>query len=203
MIYICGDSFSTPDTDFADGWMTQLSDRLPVTNLSVVSASNLLISMQVDQAIKFSPDYIILQCTSSTRSEIRRNRELIPFSWLNATCDTTDFTDLQLRIIQQYFTEFFDLDVAIYNNQCIIENTLHRLQKSGIPFCFDQGGFEHPSMGSVRKYFTEYNRYRSNINLWDYTVSRTYRPYYHITDPAVHKKVNDYYYRRITNELAP
>ena len=203
MIYICGDSFSTPDSEFADGWMTQLANRLPVVNLSAVSASNLLISMQVDQAIESSPEYIILQCTSSTRSEIRRNGVLIPFSWLNATRVTTDFTDAQLTIIQQYFTEFFDLDIAIYSNQCIIENTLHRLQKSGIPFCFDQGGFEHPSMGSVCKYFTEYNQYRSDINLWDYTVSRTYRPYYHITDPAVHEKVSDYYYRRITNELAP
>jgi hypothetical protein len=174
-----------------------LSDHVPVTNLCRVSASNLLIAKQVDQALSSSADFIIVLFTSSTRSEIVINNEIVPFSWHTASTTTTTLSTQQIVILRSYFSEFYDLDLAIYNNECIIETVLARLKNSGKRFIFDQGGFEHPSMGATKKYFGEYDSYRSELNLWDYARTRQYRPYYHITDSSVHEQIAEYYKRQL------
>lgn len=192
MIYLCGDSFGVPDPDHGTGWMECIG---PVTNLCQVSASNLLIAQQVDRAIEMGAKKIIVLFTSSTRGEKIQNGRAIPFSWHTASHLTTPFDDRQLQILRDYFTEFYDLELAIYTNQCIIEHTLGVLQRSGVDYTWDQGGFEHPSMGG-REYFSEYRHSRSNLCLWDYARTREYRPYYHIKDPAIHAKIAEYYKER-------
>ena len=192
MIYICGDSFGVPDPEYGTGWMQCIG---PVTNLCQVSASNLLVAQQVDRAIAAGAERIIVLFTSSTRSEKIQNGRVIPFSWHTANSVTTPFTPDQLRIIREYFVEFHDLDLAIYTNQCIIEHALACLDRSGVQYIWDQGGFEHSSMGGQR-YFEQYNSTRSELCLWDYATTREYRPYYHIKDPAVHKKIAEYYKER-------
>ena len=165
-----------------------------MVNLAQVSATNLLISQQVDRAIKNSADFVIVQGTSCTRSEIKLNGKVVPYSFLTSNATTTKFNNRQLNIIREYYTEFFDLDLAIYHNQCIIQNTLQKLLDSGIPFRFDQGGFEHPKFGAApAEYFAKFENYRSAINLWDYADTREYRPYYHIRDDKVHQHVAQYY----------
>jgi hypothetical protein len=193
-VYICGDSFCVPDSEYGACWVDLLAQQRTVINLAQVSATNLLISQQVDQAIAESADFVIVQGTSCTRSETRFNNQIVPYSFLTASKTTTKFNDRQLRIIQEYYTEFFDLDLAIYHNQCIIQNTLQKLADSGIPFLFDQGGFEHANFGATQSdYFAKFNGYRSEINLWDYAHTRDYRPYYHIRDAQVHHRVAQYY----------
>jgi hypothetical protein len=117
----------------------------------------------------------------------------VPFSYHTASEITTPFDSNALRILKEYYTEFFDLDLAIYQNAITIEHTLNRLVQSRRPFRFDQGGFEHPSYGGSRKYFEQYSDWRSDICLWDWAQVRNHRPYYHITDPAVHQRTADYY----------
>jgi hypothetical protein len=69
---------------------------------------------------------------------------------------------------------------------------------SKIPFLFDQGGFEHSKFGgSTKLYFKKFDQYRSQVNLWDHGNTALYRPYYHITDPDIHKSVADYYIKEI------
>jgi hypothetical protein len=192
MIYVCGDSFGVPDPEYGAGWMDQIGQT---TNLCQVSASNLLIAQQVDRAIAAGAERIIVLFTSSTRSEKVENGRIIPFSWHTANTTTTPFSTNQLRILQEYFTEFHDLGLAIYTNQCIIQHTLGCLHQSGVDYTWDQGGFEHPSMGG-RPYFTEYNSTRSDLCLWDYATTRQYRPYYHITDAWAHEQIATYYKER-------
>ena len=192
MIYICGDSFGVPDPTYGAGWMDQIG---ATTNLCQVSASNLLIAQQVDRAIAAGAERIIVLFTSSTRSEKVVNGQAIPFSWHTANTTTTPFSTNQLRILQEYFAEFHDLGLAIYTNQCIIQHTLGCLHQSGVDYTWDQGGFEHPSMGG-RPYFTEYNSTRSDLCLWDYATTRQYRPYYHITDAQAHEQIATYYKER-------
>jgi hypothetical protein len=192
MIYICGDSFGVPDPTYGAGWMDQIG---ATTNLCQVSASNLLIAQQVDRAIAAGAERIIVLFTSSTRSEKVVNGQAIPFSWHTANTTTTPFSTNQLRILQEYFAEFHDLGLAIYTNQCIIQHTLDCLNKSGADYVWDQGGFEHPSMGG-RPYFDQYNHTRSDLCLWDYAHTRQYRPYYHITDAQVHQDIATYYRKR-------
>jgi hypothetical protein len=192
-VYICGDSFCVSDPEYGPCWVDYLAQQHSVTNLACVSATNLMISMQVDQAIAESADYIIVQGTACTRSQTRHNGAVVPFSYHTVDQTTTPFDSTQLKILKQYYTEFFDLELAVYENKCIIENTLHKLVQSSIPFLFDQGGFEHSSFGSTNIYFEQFDQYRSKINLWDYARTRSYRPYYHIVDSDVHKHVAEYY----------
>ena len=192
MIYICGDSFGVPDPEYGTAWMQQLG---PVVNLCQVSASNVLIAQQIDRALALGAEKIIVLFTSSTRGEKIENGRVIPFSWHTASSITTPFSDRQLRILREYFAEFFDLSLAIYTNQCIIEHALARLESSGRDYAWDQGGFEHASMGGKR-YFDQYDHSRSKLCLWDYADTREYRPYYHITDPAVHQQIAEYYKER-------
>ena len=192
MIYVCGDSFGVSDPTYGAGWMDQIG---ATTNLCQVSASNLLIAQQVDRAIAAGAERIIVLFTSSTRSEKVVNGQAIPFSWHTANTTTTPFSTNQLRILQEYFAEFHDLGLAIYTNQCIIQHTLGCLQQSGVDYTWDQGGFEHASMGG-RLYFTEYNSTRSDLCLWDYAITRQYRPYYHITDAQAHEQIATYYKER-------
>ena len=218
MIYVCGDSFNTSDTDYpGQSWYDKFSKLTPHTiNLSMVCASNLLISLQVDRAIKSIPDFIIVSFTSVTRSEVCYTKDhktdnlLDRFYSLtdedNTCCDLTSYTiwapndalaltKEQRKLVEKYNKEFFDLDLAIYRDQIIIEHTLQKLVDSKIPFLFDQGGFEHLSYGTVdKKYFTLYDQYRSAYNLWNYVPNRSFKPYFHITDDDITTKIAKYYY---------
>ena len=198
MIYICGDSFGVSDPYYGMCWVDLLAQQIQVINLAQVAATNLLIAKQVDAAIQARANFVILLCTTVTRGEKRVGDHLVPFSYHTAGRDTTPFTDQQLLILKNYYTEFFDLDLAIYQNKITIEHTLQKLLDSGIPFCFDQGGFEHADFGTAKgEYFQQFVTYRSAINLWDFARVRAYRPYYHITDRAVHHRVADYYLQKI------
>ena len=216
MIYICGDSFCTSDKDYPEvqPWHEQLDN---VANLAQVCASNLLISLQVDRAIEEQADYIIVSFTSVTRSEVNykenKHKDLLDRFYSltrenNNDCSMTSLTiwssqdakalsDDQRQIIDSYNKQFFDLDLAIYKDSLIIESTVQRLADSAIPFTFSQGGFEHPSYGGVKEYFTKFDQYRSKINLWDYAITKDHRPYFHIIDKSIHKKVANYYYNEI------
>jgi hypothetical protein len=199
MIYVCGDSFGVPDPEYGPMWVDHLSKNQPVCNLSRVCASNLMISLQVDVAIRAQAEYVILLCTASTRDQTRLGTEIVPYS-IHSLDHTTPFNSAQLDILKNHTTEFFDLELAIYKNKCIIESMLSRLVASKIPFVFDQGGFEHHSYHGTGTYFAQYSQYRSRYNLWDYATCRTYRPYYHIVDQQVHQDVFKYYLGMINEQ---
>jgi hypothetical protein len=202
MIYICGDSFCVSDPEYGLCWSDILAERFEVCNLAQIAATNLLIAQQVQQAIRNSASFVIMQCTAVTRGEKRVQDTVVPFSYHTASRITTPFTDKQLQILKEYYTEFFDLDLAVFQNSITIEHSLQSLVYNKIPFQFDQGGFEHPKFGNARTgYFQNFNEYRSDINLWNYTVTRNYRPYYHIVDPAIHREVANYYTEQIEKTL--
>jgi len=193
-LYICGDSFAVPDPAYGLCWVDYLQAQLPeydTINLARVCASNLLISQQVDQAIALA-DKIIVLCTASTRSQTRINGQVVPYS-IHSLDATTPFDADQLTILRNHTREFFDLDLCIYENKCIIESMLQRLTDSGRPFLWDQGGFEHASYGGTKQYFAKWDQQRGSRNLWDYVKTRSHRPYYHITDDSVHRDVAAYY----------
>ena len=203
-VFICGDSFCVSDPEYGVCWADIISQKFDTVNLGQVSASNLVISRQVDQAINSVAEFIIVHCTSCTRDQTYYKGKLVPFSYITASELTTPFDQNKLRILKEYYVEFFDLELAIYQNECILSNMLQRLVDYGKPFLFDQGGFEHPMHGNnvtTKSYFKKYNNYRSDINLWDYAAQRNFRPYYHITDSSVHRTVADYYIKEIEKKL--
>ena len=205
MIYVCGDSFNTSDKDYPNqSWYDKFST---------------LVNLQVDCAIKQKASFIIVSFTSVTRSEVcyttdRKTDNLLD-RFYSLTCeDNTDrdltsytiwapnharaLTKEQQKLVEKYNKEFFDLDLAIYKDHIIIDHTLQKLKSSGIPFLFDQGGFEHPSYSTANnKYFTEYDQYRSLYNLWDYVPVRSLRPYFHVTDSNLNNKIAQYYSSKV------
>lgn len=197
MIYICGDSFCVSDHMYGEMWADLVAQRYPTVNLAQIASTNLLIARQVDQAIEAGAEFVIMHGTAVTRAEKKVGDCYVPFSYHTASTVTTPFDTNQLRILKEYYTEFFDLDLAIYQNKITIENTLQKLVNSGIPFLFDQGGFEHPKFGTTQQYFQQFDQYRSAVNLWNYSVTRDYRPYYHIVDANVHHTVANYYTQQI------
>jgi len=196
LIYICGDSFCSSDPDYPEitPWHELISNS---KTLAFNCASNLLISQQVNTAIAQKPDFIIVGFTSSLRSELLWENKVTPFSWLSLD-DTTPFDQLTLTALRGIF-EKIDLSTEIKRNELIIEATLQRLVDSGIPFLFDQGGFEHPSYGGSNTYFTKFKQYQSNYCLWDYADRGYHRPYFHIEDQAIHTQIADYYIKKISD----
>jgi hypothetical protein len=213
-VYVCGDSFASRDPEYGASWTELLSDLLQaqaqVVNLACVAASNLLINIQVNQAVHHA-DYIIVLGTAVTRAEVAvqavdsqltllerfQKNDLVAYSILRPY--RSHLTVQQQEQVKQYHTEFFDLDLAIHRDHAIISNTLDIIKRSGRPYLFDQGGFEHPRFGGTQEYFTDANR--SAINLWDLGTTQDERPYYHIREAATHARIADYYYTEIIKRI--
>jgi len=185
VIYVCGDSFAVSDLTSS---ITPWHEQLECINLSKVCASNLLISLQIDYALASDPSFIIVNFTSCTRGELVRDKEFIPYTITNTVGDR--LSKAERIAVDLYTKHIYNLDLEIYKNRCIIESALKRLEKSKVPFLFDQGGFEHKQQKS---YFQEYNKYRSKYCLWDYGNSHEHRPYFHITDQNIHNRIAEYY----------
>jgi len=186
MIYICGDSFGSSD-DRSD--IVPWHAHFECINFARNCATNIDISKQVDRAIAEDATFIILLCTTCVRFDWRGTF----YTFHNLDASPAVFNENQKQILKNYFIEFFDLDLEIYKNKCIIESTLQRLVDSNIPFLFDQGGFEHPKFGATETYFHNYNQYRSDYCLWDYGDSQLKLPSFHITDQKKHKEIAEYY----------
>lgn len=224
-LYICGDSYAVPDPVYGKCWVELLADQIKtkfnVINLARVCASNLQISSQVDRAIQNKADFIICLFTTSTRDDVQHrkvNKKEFAQRYTNIANDTNDtdltsysvfsldnttvMSDLQLSILRQYHAEFFDLNLTVYKNEILIEGILSRLKNSGIPFVYDQGGFENAKFVDTKDkiYFTDYLEYKSPVNLWNFTHSKKHRPYYHIEDLSIHKNVADYYSKLINEQ---
>lgn len=215
-IFICGDSFATPDPEYGPMWVdilqTQLGSNYCITNTSSVSASNTLVAVQVDQAIRNQADYIIMLATACTRSEALvkpatdqdlmtrfQDGELVSYSIFRPYRSVLLKAD-QDRIYN-FHHQYSDLELNIFRDHAILLGTLYRLEQSGIPYQFDQGGFEHPSFGGRRGYFAEFEQQRSQYCLWDYGNTQDERPYYHVKELQVHQRIADYYAEQILNTI--
>jgi hypothetical protein len=229
-IYICGDSFGCPDLGWnIDPWPVllakQLGDSYKVSNLSLSCASNFLIRVQVDKAIEELADFVILLGTSCTREqgklkskikvhnsiydrfskvgqvdhdEITRDLACYSMHSLNQSCV---FGHDDVTVLKDYHSRLFDLELAVQQNQYIIESSLYTLKENNIPFLFDQGGFENPIFGNVsnKKYFTNFDEHKSLINQWSVAdkLPKSNKTHFHILDQKEHGKIADYYYQNI------
>jgi hypothetical protein len=200
-------------------WVEKLQQRLgsdvEICNLARVCASNLYISLQVRQALEHQADYVIYLATSNVRLDIPRTanttgtlfdryrtNDLMSYS-INSLDHTTRLDSQTLDLLRDHRSKCFDLDLEIYKNQCIIEHTLHTLTTSKIPYVFDRGGFDHKSFSETQcEYFSNYQKYFSEINLWDHATSRSYRPYFHVTDDHTTNQIADYFATLISKSVS-
>lgn len=222
-VYICGDSFAVADPEYFDHWVERLScmltNQFKIRNLSKVSASNLHIALQVENALQNHADFIVYLATSSLRIDMLISQPKSAQTLLDRYIDLTDDTsngDLisvsfsyinnntrlfnqQSEFVKTLYTDYLDIDVEVYKNKLMIEAVLAKLKSSSVPFVFDQGGFEHKKFaGSGDNYFAQYREFFSEINLWDLvSMPMPLRPYFHIKNPDQHQLVADYYAQKI------
>lgn len=226
-VVVCGDSFNCDDTLYPGiHWtqqLTHLNPSIKITNLSVCGASNFLIHLQIDHAIKANPDFIIVHFTTSLRTHIKyKSNKSLNDLWqrfykLNSP-NTTDtdlisfpysgidiFTELnksQQNLLKTYLLDFVDLDIARLENYYIINNGLNCLLDSEIKFMFSTGGFDHKAFlksEEVPYQFPKFANFEVPVNLWDqWNASREIRPYFHILDKAVHYNLAKYYLEKLT-----
>ena len=225
-IYICADSFGCYDADYPGlSWHEKLEKKLSpqfkIINFSKVFASNLMISLQVDKAIIEQADFIIVMGTSLLRDEVKITDIESKLPLVDRFVDITSNNNLDTQNLVSYtmlninqdflskvndtliaYKKLKDLNLLIYKDQCIIENTLQKLVDSDIPFVFDQGGFENPQYGAIKNcYFEKFKKYQSKKNMWNYTTNRSFRPYYHLIDDNITDEFSQYYYSLIVNTL--
>jgi hypothetical protein len=227
-VYIVGASDSTPDPNFpGQCWTERLESMLPenfqLYNLAFPAASNFCIRLQIDRAIEQQADAIIINFTSSVRTEIEINnqnnqlpllerfykRNLLSLSRIQAnSIDLLD--DQSRRELIQYQTKFFNLDLAVQHNFYLIRGALLDLKlHNRTTFCYSLGGFEHPDYTNnftpfYHNKLKEFEPWQSKQNLWDYFTDwrvKTHNivrpnlstPGFHIDNPATVNMLSEYY----------
>jgi hypothetical protein len=99
-------------------------------------------------------------------------------------------SDLKTRVFQNYHKEFTDLAHQVDENYHMICSCLSRLSASGKKIIWSQGGFEHPSFGTVQEWdFKPWQKNKIKLNLWDHNDSL--ESLQHITNPQTHRWIAD------------
>jgi len=211
-IVVCGDSFNVDDPEYPNIHWSSKFDHL--TNLSIPGASNLVIRMQIDKAIKLNPDLIVVSFTSSMRTVVKYNKQiksdvldriyspsgsknefdLISFPYTGAELYDVLSHD-QLTILKNYVVEFIDLDLLRLENYYIIKDALETLVQSNIKFSFSSGGFDHRSFTNNKQFdFSKFDQFQCPINLWDHCdIKKQLRPWFHVLDSNIHNDLAEYY----------
>lgn len=219
-LYVCGDSFCTQDLDYGPNWVDLLTHKcseLTVINLSSPGASNYLIFLQVQQALKNNCDYLIYHATSSIRNEFAiaddqrkkdhlerywsphdsQNKTVVSNSWVNANRNTNLFSSKSDLVFKEFFANHIDFLSMVGKNYIFIDYTLRMISESMHKqnWAWNRGGFEHFKFSGASDEwdFSNYVDQECAVNLWDDYDRNVVRPYYHVTDPKIHKKVCNLY----------
>jgi len=220
-LYICGDSFGTVDSEYGASWSEEFATMYPnldIVNLCVSGASNYHIHLQVKHAIENRCDYLIYLATSSIRQEFileedtdfcghdafdrywniqsaSDKKNVISTSWVRP--QERVYNEKQQRDILDFFGQYIDFVGVIEKNYIFIDYTLMLIKEKlpGNSWAWTRGGFEHKLWGENNRQwdFSNFNDREIAINLWDYYDPKVIRPYYHVTNTEVIKKVCNQY----------
>tara|TARA_R110000803_G_scaffold123627_2_gene191537 strand:+ start:14 stop:667 length:654 start_codon:yes stop_codon:yes gene_type:complete len=206
---ILGDSFCRPVA--GSSHFSQMLG-IEVINYSWAGASNHNICQQAVEALKEDADTVFVSFTSSVRisfklsedTVIKDNRlysryyrphnNTLEQDLLTSTYYQTQLeyplSDHKTQLFQNYHKEFTDLAHQVDENYHMICSCLSRLSTSGKKIIWSQGGFEHPSFGTVQEWdFKLWQENKIDLNLWDHIDSPDSRQ--HIINPQTHRWIAD------------
>ena len=206
-IGILGDSFCRPEKD--QSHFSKMLD-MEVVNYSWAGASNHNICQQAIKCLEDDQsEYIFVSFTSSVRISFklyeknidgddlysryyRPHDPKIEQDLLTSTYYRTQreypLSNDKTQLIQKYHREFTDIEHRIDENYHMICSCLSRLCLSGKKILWSQGGFEHPSFGTVKNWnFKSWEHLKISLNLWDYTDND--ESHQHITDTNTHQRI--------------
>lgn len=195
-----------------------ISKKLNYTNLAHGGASNFAIRMQIDQALAFKPDFIIVGATSSGRIEIpygkfdhtkliRNYSDIaeinlsnfdngILINYQRSLEFSTNCKSLENRNVKtaynHYLAYLYDPDIDDFKNYYIIQSGLRLLELNKIPYIFLPGPLKNFDWSEFRCWPKEYKQ------PWDYLTEDKILPGNHLPE-HVHKILVDILYK-ITTE---
>jgi hypothetical protein len=130
-ILIIGDSFATKYKGSYPGWAEMLEKDHNVTNLAQAGVGEYKILQQLKSVEPKTFDCVIVSHTSPYR--IHTLYHPLHTQGIHKNCDFI-YEDVKERLpdVEKFFTEYFDLDYAIYIYQCIYDDITLRLKESRV-----------------------------------------------------------------------
>lgn len=206
---ILGDSFCRPVPESSH--FSQMLG-IEVINYSWAGASNHNICQQAVEALKEDADTVFVSFTSSVRISFKLSEDTVikdsrlysryyrphdntlEQDLLTSTYYQTQreypLSDHKTQLFQNYHKEFTDLAHQVDENYHMICSCLSRLYTSGKKIIWSQGGFEHPSFGTVQEWdFKLWQKNKIDLNLWDHIDSPD--SHQHIINTQTHRWIAD------------
>jgi hypothetical protein len=122
-------------------------------NLASPGATNFFIRLQIEEAVKIKPDYVVVAATSSDRFEIPLGqfeyaRLAKNYNELNNTVsskmtDCYDLTKEKETAIKHYTSQLFDIGLLEAKSYFYLQSGLDLLEKNNIPYVFIPGPMKH------------------------------------------------------------
>lgn len=172
-LYTCGDSFMSTDTQshnqdvaFLDLYAQDKNFRH--VSLARVGATNYVIKLQIDRAIRDHADYVIVGATSSDRMDVvisdekfgvplalenikyhgywcaseahvQNNQVIVSSNTINNFLEQEEFTDSKKQALKLYVSELHNYSLQQHKDALILQAGLHALDNAHIPFVFIPG----------------------------------------------------------------
>ena len=130
-ILIIGDSFATKYNGAYPGWAELLEQKHTVTNLAQAGVGEYKILKQLQSVTASDYDCVIVSHTSPYR--IHTLHHPLHKEGFHKNCDFI-YEDVRNRLpdVEKFFTEYFDLDYAIYIYRCIYDDITLKLKESRV-----------------------------------------------------------------------
>jgi len=206
----CGDSFFSLDPNFPNTHFTEvLRDKhnWQYKNFAKLGASNFMIALQIDYAIKNKPDLIVFGFSSVDRMEIPISNYQYPEGIKNIVYESHTVKPLfyeeqktktisqsfpnieKTEAIKLYISELYDSELKRQQDFYIASSILYKLDKLKIPYIFTRGGLSGPDWSEWAENEIDVKR----GNPWRWTDGT---PVYH-SSPETQIKLSDVWFSKI------
>lgn len=193
-LYTCGCSFMSVDSgpESVSSFLELYAQAKNFQHVSLarVGATNYVIRLQIDRAIKDRADYVVVGATSSDRMDIiiteedfgiplqldnikyygyrcssqehvRNDRILAISNTINNLLEHESLSPAKKQAIRQYVAELHNYSMQQHKDALVIETGLRELDRLNIPFVFIPGPLFHMDWAWLK------NRLWTGVQPWD------------------------------------
>jgi hypothetical protein len=150
--------------------------------------------------LKLNPDFVIFSFTKPLRYEFDNDISALPQSltgidiadYLKRRYTTTCYSDNKEKIktTDHWLAAAASMNMEMMKNYMYFLLCLNTCATHKIPFCYSAGGFldkiaQLTSSNYIKNLINEYQSQELMTNLWNHKTNDP-RPYFHVSDAAVH-----------------
>lgn len=135
-LLLCGDSFTACEDIHSWAWYAKVANDLnaSITNLSITGASNFNIWHQLDEGLKYNPDYVLVSLTAPNRIESLEGESgaVDYYRFLHGDIKSWAAHDrlAQREITLDYAEKFCDYNIAVSKDSIIVDSLIHKLENN-------------------------------------------------------------------------